>query len=122
MKVIDLLNEMVKGTQPKHIRVFKQDWYWNNYDGYVKRESLSITPDAQCYLFNQYRLDFALDKTVEIIEDTPNYIFKHYSYKEDKKIEKLNMSETHYMIDHTEIMEKINEIIERLNGEDNVKD
>ena len=69
MKVIDLLNEIAKGEQPSHIRVYNRDWYWNNYDGYVTEGSLSTTPDAQIYLFSQYRLDFVLDKEVEIIED-----------------------------------------------------
>jgi hypothetical protein len=76
MKVIDLLNKIANGEQPSHIRIYNRDWYWNNYDGYVTKGSLSTTPDAQIYLFGSYRLDFALDKEVEIIE-------------EDKKIEKL---------------------------------
>jgi hypothetical protein len=76
MKVIDLLNEIAKGEQPSHIRMYGRDWYWNNYDGYVTEGSLSTTPDAQIYLFSQYRLDFALDKEVEIIGEDKE--IEHY--------------------------------------------
>src|SRR5574344_441232 len=69
IKIIDLLNKMANGEQPSHIRVFGRDWYWNNYDGYVTKSSLSTTHDAQNYLFKSYRLDFALDEKVEIIEE-----------------------------------------------------
>jgi len=69
MKVIGLINRIYEGTQPQHIRVYNQDWYWNNYDGYVTKESLKTTPDAQTYLFDMYRMMFALDKEVEVIED-----------------------------------------------------
>ena len=75
MKIIDLLNKVANGEQPSHIRVLGIDWYWNNYDGYVTKSSLSTTPDAQIYLFNSYRLGFALDKEVEIL-DEPNKIKK----------------------------------------------
>ena len=81
MKIIDLLNKIANGEQPKHIRVYDEDWYWNDYDGYVTKWSLSTTPDAQHYLFSQYRLDFVLNKEVEVIDnekwktivDFPNY-------------------------------------------------
>lgn len=69
MKIIDLLNKIANGEQPSHIRIYNRDWYWNNYDGYVTKNSLSTTPDAQIYLFSSYRLDLALDKEVEIIEE-----------------------------------------------------
>ena len=69
MKVIGLINRIYEGTQPQHIRVYNQDWYWNNYDGYVTKESLKTTPDAQTYLFDMYRMMFALDKEIGIIED-----------------------------------------------------
>lgn len=76
MRVIDLLNKIAKGKQPSHIRVYNRDWYWNNYDGYVTEGSLSTTPDAQIYLFSQYRLDFVLDKEVEIIEEPKKTVFR----------------------------------------------
>ena len=108
MKVIDLLNKIANGEAPKHIRVYDEDWYWNDYDGYVTKWSLSTTPDAQHYLFNQYRLDFVLDKEVEIIE-------------EDKKIEKIDLildeqfSNDELQAYIKETQEKLNEIIDKLN-------
>lgn len=69
IKVIDLLNKIAKGEQPSHIRMYGRDWYWNNFDGYVTENSLSTTPDAQIYLFSSYRLDFALNKKVEVLEE-----------------------------------------------------
>ena len=69
IKVIDLLNKIAKREQPSHIRMYGRDWYWNNFDGYVTENSLSTTPDAQIYLFSSYRLDFALNKEVEVLEE-----------------------------------------------------
>ena len=100
MKVIDLLNEIAKGEQPSHIRVYNRDWYWNNYDGYVTEGSLSTTPDAQIYLFSQYRLDFALDKEVEIIE-------------EDKEIEKVSVKTNNHNV--KKVANKLNELIDLVN-------
>lgn len=51
MKIIGLINRIYEGTQPKHIRIYDKDWYWNDYDGYVTKESLKTTPDAQVYLY-----------------------------------------------------------------------
>ena len=101
MKVIDLLNKIANGEQPSHIRVYGRDWYWNNYDGYVTKGSLLTTPDAQIYLFGSYRLDFALDKEVEIIE-------------EDKEIEKLGMFEEAYCDSAFDgiVLKKINQLID----------
>ena len=106
MKVIDLLNEIAKGEQPSHIRIYDRDWYWNNYDGYVTEGSLSTTPDAQLYLFSSYRLDFALDKEVEIIE-------------EDKEIEEIKDiwgSDGYLDMDSaSDMVDKINELIKAVN-------
>ena len=104
MKVIDLLNKIAKGEQPSHIRMYGRDWYWNNYDGYVTEASLSTTPDAQIYLFSSYRLDFALDKEVEIIED--------------KEIEEVNFITEHdsfSTIDQYKLQEIINKLIRDVN-------
>ena len=102
MKVIDLLNKIANGEQPSHIRIYNRDWYWNNYDGYVTEGSLSTTPDAQIYLFGSYRLDFALDKEVEIIEED----------KEIKLLEKVNPNVQHITFD---LVEKMNEVIDVVN-------
>ena len=73
----ELYGKIYDENPPKHIKVYGEDWYWNDYDGYVTKESLKTTPDAQIYLMDRYRTFMNLDKEVEIIE-------------EDKKIEKLN--------------------------------
>ena len=71
MKIImyELYGKIYDETQPKHIRVYGEDWYWNDYDGYVTKESLRTTPDAQIYLMDRYRTFMNLDKEVEIIEE-----------------------------------------------------
>lgn len=111
MKVIDILNKIANGEQPNHIRIYNEDWYWNDYGGYVDEWSLNTTPDAQTYLFDKYRLFLRLDKEVEIIEDTP------------KNIEKLNgilefrQDGNHFskLPNNEELMFKINEIIDYIN-------
>ena len=105
MKIIELLNKIANGEQPKHKRVYNEDWYWNDYDGYVTKWSLSTTPDAQHYLFNQYRLDFVLNEEVEVIE-------------EDKKIEKIDCKDFEFMKKPDKVRllaKKINKIIDKIN-------
>ena len=99
MKVIDLLNKIANGEEvPKRI----------NYGGMVN--------DYE-YLLNNIKR-FSLNDEVEIIEDTP---------KEDKKIDKLKycMVDGYIVIGGTRdideqlriICERINEIIDKVNGE-----
>ena len=73
----ELYGKIYDENPPKHIKVYDEDWYWNDYDGYVTKESLKTRPDAQIYIMDRYRTFMNLDKEVEIIE-------------EPKKIEKLN--------------------------------
>lgn len=116
MKVIDLLNKIANGEQSSHIRIYNKDWYWNDYDGYVTKESLSTTPDAQHYLFGQYRLDFALDKEVEIIEE-PKEIEKLGYFILCKHNEDENLELTYTGVSDTldEVYKKINELIDVIN-------
>jgi hypothetical protein len=65
----ELYGRIYEENPPKHIKVYGNDWYWNNYDGYVTKESLKTTPDAQNYLMDLYRTFMNLDKEVEIIEE-----------------------------------------------------
>lgn len=74
----ELYGKIYDENPPKHIKAYGEDWYWNDYDGYVTKESLRTTPDAQIYLMDRYRTFMNLDKEVEIIE-------------EPKKIEKIEM-------------------------------
>lgn len=76
----ELYGKIYDENPPKHIKVYDEDWYWNDYDGYVTKESLKTTPDAQIYLMDRYRTFMNLDKEVEIIE-------------EPKKIEKISWRE-----------------------------
>ena len=65
----ELYGKIYNENPPKHIRVYGEDWYWNDYDGYVTKESLKTTPDAQIYLMDRYRTFMNLDKEVEILEE-----------------------------------------------------
>ena len=76
----ELYGKIYDENPPKHIKVYGEDWYWNDYDGYVTKESLKTTPDAQIYLMDRYRTFMNLDQEVEIIE-------------EPKKIEKISWRE-----------------------------
>ena len=100
----ELYGKIYNENPPKHIRVYKEDWYWNDYDGYVTKESLKTTPDAQIYLMDRYRTFMNLDKEVEIIEE--------------KKIpEKLKLYAPYPECDDTrfeDVEDKINEIIDYL--------
>ena len=64
----ELYEKIYNENPPQHIRVYGEDWYWNDYDGYVTKGSLKTTPDAQIYLMYRYRTFMNLDKEVEILE------------------------------------------------------
>ena len=108
----ELYGKIYDENPPKHIKVYGEDWYWNDYDGYVTKESLKTTPDAQIYLMDRYRTFMNLDQEVEIIE-------------EPKKIEKLNIqlslndedTVNHYRANNLEcdLAFKINELIDAVN-------
>ena len=108
----ELYGKIYDENPPKHIKVYGEDWYWNDYDGYVTKESLKTTPDAQIYLMDKYRTFMNLDQEVEIIEAP-------------KKIEKIARCDyikmTHYgdlykPTENEEILRiKINELIDVVN-------
>ena len=112
MKVIDLLNKIANGEEvPKKI-IYKGHLYYNvcnEEQAYYENPEI----DDNLFLFAVYN-EGNLNDEVEIIEDTP---------KEDKKIEKLDRYE--YIINCvTDIsktldayQDKINEIIDKVNGE-----
>lgn len=109
----ELYEKIYDKNPPKHIKVYDEDWYWNDYDGYVTKESLNTTPDAQIYLMDRYRTFMNLDKEVEIIN-------------EPKKIEKIAICDaikmTHFgelykPTENEEILRiKINELIDEINN------
>ena len=81
IKIIDLLNMIAEGKEvPYHIEFNGQDWYWNDFDSYVTKATLLNTPDAQISIFSKYRLEFALNKEVVIVEEDNNKI----EYLEEK--------------------------------------
>ena len=112
----ELYGKIYDENPPKHIKVYGEDWYWNDYDGYVTKESLKTTPDAQIYLMDRYRTFMNLDKEVEIIE-------------EPKKIEKIKSNGDEFYSDYIDtwisknktdaycefLMNKINELIDAVN-------
>ena len=109
----ELYEKIYDKNPPKHIKVYDEDWYWNDYDGYVTKESLNTTPDAQIYLMDRYRTFMNLYKEVEIIE-------------EPKKIEKIarcddikmtHYGELHKPTENEEILRiKVNELIDEINN------
>ena len=81
MKIIDLLNKIANGEDvPKKIKFRNIIYNWDIV-GYLHYEDEHCSEKA---FLEGYRTDMCLNEEVEIIEDTP---------KEDKKIEKLNLSD-----------------------------
>ena len=76
-----------------------KDEIWKIINGYP-------TPDAQIYLFGSYRLDFALDKEVEIIEEDKEE-------KNEKPIQELKNKR--FTKNQKQIAGKINELIREVN-------
>ena len=104
----ELYGKIYDENPPKHIKVYGEDWYWNDYDGYVTKESLKTTPDAQIYLMDRYRTFMNLDKEVEIIDD------------EEKKIKKIDFRALNTQKEKNRAMkDTINELIDEIN---NLKD
>ena len=113
----ELYGKIYDEKPPKHIKVYGEDWYWNDYDGYVTKESLKTTPDAQIYLMDRYRTFMNLDQEVKIIE-------------EPKKIEKIKSNGDEFYCDYLDtwiskdktdsyceyLMNKINELIDEINN------
>lgn len=114
MKVIDLLNKIANGEDvPKKVKILDKE---------LLPEYRIITWNKDLGLY-EYKdgdeFDRVLDKhhlniEIEIIEDTP---------KEDKKIDKINtiiqVSDKDQHLINSILKNKINEIIDRLNGESN---
>lgn len=96
----ELYGKIYDENPPKHIKVYGEDWYWNDYDGYVTKESLKATPDTQIYLMDRYRTFMNLDQEVEIIEET-------------KKIEKISWREKESLAGDLTASEKQNILARR---------
>ena len=110
MKVIDLLNKIANGEEvPKKIRYGSANYKYDVYDYFQEDKDNGDAPLS-------YWIDFDkkdLNDEVEIIEDTP---------KKDKKIKKIGKDKIYNnsIVENEFILQtKIDEIIDRLNGEDN---
>ena len=111
--MIDLYDKIYEEEQPYHIRVYGEDWYWNNYDGYVTKESLKTTPDAQIYLMDRYRTFMNLDKDVEVIEEEkkiPEKLSTWFSLEKDCENDNIQYANNNFKT----MYEKINSIIDYL--------
>ena len=144
MKVIDLLNNIANGEEvPKKIMHNNIIYTWDIV-GYLHYEDKHYSERA---FLEGYRTDMCLNDEVEIVEDTPKEIYfdeedikaeekvmkelsiekkDNYNnyYKKDKKIEKLEITEYPELGENVigypvpeRIIAKINEIIDKVNGE-----
>ena len=115
----ELYGKIYDENPPKHIRVYGEDWYWNDYDGYVTKESLKTTPDAQIYLMDRYRTFMNLDKEVEILEEEkeiPEKLPIGLKQTKDGIFNTIVKNDIQYELNEKEeiICRKINEIIDYL--------
>ena len=122
MKVIDLLNKIANGEEvPEKIKYITTNYIYDSDNQIYYKENYQDIGNYSDLLMelSSHKGIVALNDEVEIIEDTP---------KEDKKIDKLEIYDDMInwccngrVINDTEkdIIDKLNEIIERLNGEDN---
>ena len=110
MKVIDLLNKIANGEEtPKKFKYYTI--YTKDIEGFYRNENGVV--------FDEMIILEDLNDKIEIIEDTP---------KEDKKIDKLDLQykdiskgikfEEQILMYCDNLQYKINEIIDRLNGEE----
>ena len=108
MKVIDLLNKIANGEDVPYSVKYNERIY-----EYVEETKWYLREDLKSELFIDKN---KLNDEIEIIEDTP---------KEDKKIEKLDNNtvfyggtfETRWNDKERILVSKLNEIIDRLNGD-----
>ena len=95
MKVIDLLNKIANGEINEDIKI--------EYQNGLSCEYCTIREFFDRYIIDKENLNLDI-----ALEDTP---------KEDKKIKKLNIKL--FNANYIELVDKINEIIDNVNGEDN---
>jgi hypothetical protein len=111
MKLIDLLIKIANGEEvPNKIKIGthilkKYDYPKGNGTCVPSYKSIDEEYHINDFLYPQY-----LNDEIEIIEDTP---------KEDKKIEKIQLPIPSLSPQLIYLATKINEIIDKVNGEDN---
>ena len=109
----ELYGKIYDETPPQHIKVYGEDWYWNDYDGYVTKESLKTTPDAQIYLMDRYRTFMNLDQEVEILEEKkiPEKLSTWFSLEMSQSKE---LNREYANTNFENMYDKLNEIIDYL--------
>ena len=117
MKVIDLLNKIANGEDVPNEIIYHGNYYYNvgnKEQAYYENNELEDNLFL-CAVYNEGHLN----DEIEIIEDKP----KEDIPKEDKKIAKIGklnqVSNNKQHLNNYILRNKINEIIDRLNGEDN---
>ena len=115
MKLIDLLNKIANGEEVPKIILFNS--YKYRFDK-IDRVYKNIRGNSTLGTINE--LDLYLNEEIKILDDD----YLEDTPKEDKKIEKLNKH--NFLNNHTLeevdsdldfMLDKLNEIIDRLNGE-----
>lgn len=115
MRVIDKLVDIANNGTSEIIQYFR---YYNR--NAKQFDSCMLSLENLIYKLNNGTLD--INDEIKVIdedvpkEDTQNYIFKHYLYK-DKKIEKIKISSRSFIRNQKVIINKINEIIDKINGD-----
>lgn len=111
MKVIDLLNKKANGEElPSEINCYNQTFYLS--------DGIYIAENQVGKYFEDY-FDFSsLDYEIEIIEDKPKKIDKIQLSNGGLTIHTGENNDYTLSVVHKEIIKKINEIIEKVNGEE----
>lgn len=114
--IYELLGLVKDGKAPNHIRYKNEDWYWG-YDTYIPEKFLKDTPDVQTYtsLFSRYRLDYCLNKEVDIIEGIEKISLPSFEDFESMSVEKRYeiIAKEYYLLDV--LIDEINKLKEQLN-------
>lgn len=116
MKVIELLNKIAnKEEVPKYIK-------YGNYELTYDEDTQDFYNEPACTYALLNNIHQKLNDKIEVIEDTP---------KEDKKIKKIQLTnggstihlsdfeDYNLTIINREIIKKLNEIIDKINGDNN---
>ena len=111
----ELLGMVKDGKAPKKIKFNNDEWYWG-YDTYIPYSFLDNTPDVQisASLFHRYRIDYCLNKEVEILEEEKKIPEKLDWNKNDFTYPEGNLmsEETADML--MEIQDKVNFVLDYL--------
>ena len=106
MKVIDLLNKIANGEEvPKYII----------YNGYRANDKLTYDEETKDY-YNEPECSYGLFDDIHYKLNDEVEIIKDKTLEDKKYIEHIKMQENE-LHNHLNIIDKINEIIDKINGE-----